>query len=215
MKKVTVVLADDHNMIRQGLIKIIESTTDIEVVGEVNNGLDVVDEVTNKKPDIIVLDISMPGKNGFEIIKDLKAFDKIKNTKVLVLSMHPEDKFALRAIKAGASGYLTKESAADELLNALRKIGQGGKYITSNLAEKLAFDFALDTGKDPLDELSDREFQVLQLLANGISQQEIAAELHLSPSTINTYRSRILEKLNLSTTAELIRFALEKGIVDN
>lgn len=215
MAKISVVLADDHTMIRQGLRKIIESTADIQVVGEVVNGLEVLGEVEQKSPDILVLDINMPGKNGFEIIKDFQIMGYSAKTKILVLSMHPEEKFALRSIKAGASGYLSKESAVEELLNALRKIGNGGKYITASLAEKLAFDFASDSGKDPVDELSDREFQVLQLLAKGKPQQEIAAELHLSPSTINTYRSRILEKLKLASTADLIRFAMNKGLIND
>ncbi len=214
MSKLKVILADDHRMIREGLRRIIESTTDIEVVDEVSSGFEVLESIEKNDPDILVLDISMPGKSGFDILKDLSVTGHIKSMKVLILSMHPEDKFALRAIKAGASGYLTKESAADELLNAVRKLGGGGKYITSGLAEKLAFDFALDVDKDPLENLSDREFQILQLLAEGKSQQEMASSLHLSPSTINTYRRRILEKLNLSSTADLIKFAIEKGIVN-
>ena len=215
MNKIKVVLADDHRMIREGLKKILDSTSDISVVAEVSNGLEVMDIVKDKKPDILVLDISMPGKNGFDILKDLQAADLLKSTRALVLSMHPEDKFALRTIKAGACGYLTKDSAADELLSAVRKIGNGGKYITSTLAEKIAFDFAFDVNKDPLEDLSDREFQVLRSLAQGKIQNEIAAELHLSPSTINTYRSRILEKLNLSSTAELIRFAIERELTND
>ena len=202
-------------MIREGLRKILESTTDLEVVGEVSNGMEVIDAVQKHTPDLLVLDISMPGKNGFDILKDIQSMGLNSATKVLILSMHPEDNFALRAIKSGASGYLTKESAADELLNAVRKIGQGGRYITTNLAEKLAFDFAFDADKDPINNLSNREFQILQLIAKGIPQQEIASTLHLSPSTVNTYRSRLLEKLDLSSTAELIKFALEKGIVEN
>lgn len=212
MKKIKIIIADDHVLIRQGLKKVIESNSFYEIVAETGDGFEVVEIVKQTEADLLILDINMPGKNGLDIIKDIKATDS--KIKVLVLSMHPEDKFAMRCIKAGASGYINKEKAADVLLSAIDKVSHGGRYISEKLAEEIVFGFADDKNKNDLQLLSDREIEVLQKIASGIPQSKIAEELNLSTSTINTYRSRILEKLNIKTNAELIKFALENELTE-
>jgi len=162
--------------------------------------------------DVLVLDMSMPGRGGLDVLKDVRRERPL--TKVLVLSMHPEDQFAVRLLKAGASGYLTKETAPAELVVAIRKILTGGKYISSTLAEKLAFDLDRDSDKPLHELLSDREFQVLRMLAAGRTVQQIADELLLSAKTISTYRARILEKLNLKSNAEMIRYAIHNRLIE-
>ena len=209
---IKVLIADDHPIVRQGLRQILSGTTDMVVAGEAVNGQEALDKMRVGGWDVLVLDITMPGRSGFDILKELKY--EQPDLPVLVLSIHAEDQLALRALKAGASGYLTKENAPDELVKAIRKVVSGGKYISPRLAESLAFD--LDTASDrPLHEtLSDREFQVMQLMASGKTLTEIAEELSLSAKTVSTYRTRLLEKLDLKTNAELMRYALENQLIE-
>jgi len=207
-----VLIADDHALIREGLKKILKTAQEISEVREAGNAREVTEEVKKGDLDVVILDISLPGKNGLELLKDLKQdYPKLP---VLILSMHPEDRFAVRALKSGASGYVTKESAVEELIKAIRKVVQGRRYVSQSLAEKLAFDLETDTGKPLHENLSDREYQVLCLIATGKTVRQIAGELFLSMSTVNTYRARILEKMNMKTDAELIRYALQNQLID-
>jgi len=208
---IKILIADDHVLIREGLKKILKAAPDISVVNEAQNAREVFQQV-NAELDVVVLDISLPGKSGLELLKDLK--QQFPKMPVLILSMHPEDRFAIRALKAGAAGYVTKESAADELIKAIRKVVQGRKYVSPGLAEKLAFDLETDTAKPVHENLSDREYQVMCMIAAGKTVRQIATELFLSMSTINTYRARILEKMNMKTDAELIRYAVQNQLVD-
>jgi DNA-binding NarL/FixJ family response regulator len=160
----------------------------------------------------MVLDIDMPGKSGLDLLKELKAIEL--TSKFLMLSIHPEERFAIRALKAGASGYITKKSAAEELVAAIHKVYHGGKYVTPALAEKMAFDLETDVAQAPHEKLSDREFQVLQLIASGKTLSEIMETLSLSLSSVNTYRRRILDKLNFKSNLDIIRYAMENNLVD-
>ena len=210
MKKVLV--ADDHAVVREGIKRIIEETADMVVAGEAVNGWEVLDKARGGDYDVVVLDISMPGKNGMEILKELKR--ERPGIPVLILSMHPEEQYALRALRAGASGYVTKESAPDELIAALEKVLRGSKYITSALAERLVLDIGVGSEESLHEKLSDRELQVLCLLAEGKTINQIGQELCLSAKTISTYRSRIMQKMAMKTNAQLIRYAIKHGLVD-
>ncbi len=206
-----VLVADDHPIVRQGLKQILAETADILVADEAGDGLTVLDLVAKNSYDVVLLDISMPRAGGLDILKELKALRP--KLPVLVLSMHPEEQYAVRALKLGASGYLTKGSAPDELVAAIRRVSQGRKYVTSSLAEKLADQLETD-GERPLHErLSVREYQIMCLLASGKTVSEIAADLSLSVKTISTYRSRILEKMHLANNAQLIHYAISNGLV--
>lgn len=209
---IKILIADDHVLIREGLRKILKEAPDMSVVSEAQNAREVFERLNENPPDVVVLDISLPGKSGLEVLKDLK--QERPDLPVLILSMHPEDRFAVRALKAGAAGYVTKESAAQDLIKAIRKVVQGRKYVSASLAEKLAFDLEASTGKPLHEQLSDREYQVLCMIAAGKAVKEISAELFLSVSTVNTYRARILEKMNMKTDAELIRYAIENQLID-
>jgi DNA-binding NarL/FixJ family response regulator len=204
-------VADDHAIVRKGLADILCDEFPSSVVREVANSHQVMDQVRNETWDVILLDISMPGRNGIDTLKQLRA-EGIK-TPVLMLSMHSEDQYAVRVLKAGASGFLNKETATEELLEAVRKVLSGKKYITSSLAEKLADSVSEDEQKAAHEMLSDREMQVLQHIASGRTVSEIAEELSLSVNTISTYRSRILEKLNLNNNAEITRYAMDNKLV--
>ncbi len=205
-------IADDHAVVRQGLKQILGDTPEMVVAGEATNGQEVLDQVRAEAWDVVVLDISMPDRSGLDILKQLRS--ERPKLPVLVLSMHSEDQYAMRVLKAGASGYLTKDSAPDELVKAIRKVVSGGRYVSSFLAEKLAFEIGTDSSRLPHETLSDREFQVLRLIAAGESVTEIAAELYLSVKTVSTYRARMLEKMNLTTTAELIHYAMQNHLID-
>ena len=210
MKKIKILIADDHTVVRRGLEQIIAETPDIVVTGEASNGWEVLDKVSNGNYDEVILDIAMPGKDGMEVLNQIK--HEKPELPVLILSMYPEEQFAVRALRSGASGYLTKESAPDELVSAIRKVSTGGKYISSALAEKLAF--LLQNMERPLHEaLSDREYKVMCLIASGKTVTEIANELSLSIKTISTYRSRVLEKMNLKNNAELTHYAIKNQLV--
>jgi DNA-binding NarL/FixJ family response regulator len=207
-----VLIADDHAVVRQGLRQILGEIPELGTVGEAGNGQDTLNMVRAEPWDVLVLDMSMPGRGGLDILRDVRR--ERPQVRVLVLSMHPEDQFAVRMLKAGASGYMTKESAPEELVAAVRKIITGGKYVSASLAEKLAFDMDRDSDRPLHESLSDREFQVLRLLASGRTVQQIADELMLSAKTISTYRARVLEKLKMKTNAELIYYAIQNRLVE-
>ncbi|MBU1879717.1 MAG: response regulator transcription factor [Chloroflexi bacterium] len=209
---IRVLIADDHAVVRRGLKQILQDTHEMVVAGEALNGQEVLEKVRAEAWDVVVLDIAMPGRGGLDILKELK--HERPQLPVLVLSMYAEDQFAVRVLKAGASGYLTKDSAPDELVKAVRKVVNGGKYVSPFLAEKLAAEINTDSSRLPHETLSDREFQVLRLIATGKAVKEIAAELALSTKTISTYRARILHKMNLTTTAELIHYAMRNRLIE-
>jgi two-component system, NarL family, invasion response regulator UvrY len=209
---IKILIVDDHLLIREGFKKIIGQEVDMKVVAECKNAAEVMDFLRDGECDVIVLDINMPGKSGLDLLKELPLRET--GTKVLVLSMNPEERFALRALQAGASGYITKETAAEELVEAIRKVHYGGKYITRSLAEQLAAYVQRDADGPLHAGLSDREFQVLQLLGAGKTTTEIGEQLALSVNTVKTYRQRILDKLNLDSTAEIIHYAVKNGLVD-
>lgn len=206
-----ILIADDHAIVRKGLVQLLREEFHFAEITEAANSADVLDKAKGKIWDVILLDISMPGRNGLDVLKQLRA-DGVK-APVLMLSMHPEDQYALRVLKAGASGFLNKDSATDDLIAAVHKVLSGKKYITASLAEKLAEAMG-DGGERAAHELlSDRELQVLQLIAAGKTVSEIADAISLSVNTISTYRTRILEKLSLSNNAELTRYALDNHLV--
>ncbi len=208
---IRILVADDHEVVREGLKRIIASNSDMDVTGEAVDGNEVLDKVRKGTFDVIVLDISMPKCNGIDVLKQLKR----ENTKihVLVLSVHPEDQYAVRVLKAGACGYLTKESAATELVTAIRRVYDGRKYITPSMAERLASGLTVDRDVPVHELLSDREFQVLKMMGSGNTVSDIAGELSLSVKTVSTYRTRILEKLSMKNTAEIIQYAVREGLV--
>ena len=204
-------IADDHAILRKGLVHLMKEEFPFSEVTEAHDGLEIYEKIKGKIWDIILLDISMPGRNGLEILKQLRA-EGVK-APVLMLSIHREEQYAVRALKAGASGFLNKDSATKELISAIHKVISGRKYVSASLAERLA-EGAVDGFDKPLHELlSDREMQVLQLIASGKPVSEIGEEIHLSVKTISTYRARILEKLGLNNNAELTRYAFDNGLV--
>ncbi len=207
-----VLLCDDHPILREGLKKILLQQSDIKVVEEAGSGAELLEKSASARFDVIILDITLPDMNGLDVLKAIPTSGS--HAAVLVLSMHPEEQYALRALKAGAAGYLQKESVPDELVTAIRRIAQGRKYVTATLAERLALDLEDRSGKAPHELLSDREYQVLCLLASGKGVKDIARELALSSPTVATYRSRVLSKLGLSTTVELVRYALAHKLVE-
>ncbi len=208
---IRILVADDHAIVRKGIEQIIEETSDIVVADQACNGQEVLEKVSKNDFDLVLLDISMPGRDGLEILKELKSRNPKLN--VLMLSMYPEEQYAVRALKSGASGYLTKESAADELIAAIRKVSSGHKYVSVALAEKLASELAAP-GDRPLHEtLSDREYRIMCMLASGKGQTEIADELSLSIKTVNTYRARLLKKMNMKKNAEITRYAIENKLL--
>jgi two-component system invasion response regulator UvrY len=204
-------IADDHSIVRKGLIQLLaEEFPDVEVI-EVVNGTEAWKVAKSQVVDLILMDISMPGRNGIETVKQMRA-DGVK-APILVISMHPEEQYAIRALKAGALGYVNKESATEELLEAIHRILMGRKYITASVAEKLSESIADHGNQLGFQLLSDREMQVLQLIASGNTVSEIAGEISLSVNTISTYRTRILEKLGLTNNAELTRYAIDNQLV--
>jgi two-component system invasion response regulator UvrY len=209
---IKILIADDHAVVREGLKQIISETPDMRVTDEADNGQDVLNKVSEQHYDVVLLDITMPGRSGLDVLKQLKS--KKPKLPVLMLSVHPEEQYAIRTLKAGASGYLTKGSATDELIAAIRKISTGKKYVSSSLAEKLAFDLDMDYEKPRHEILSDREYQVMSMIASGKTVKEIADELSLSVQTISTYRSRILEKMKMKNNAEIIYYAVKQGLVE-
>ena len=209
---IRVLLADDHAIVRAGLKEILAGTGDITVAAEATNGQEVMARIRGHDYDVVVLDMSMPGRSGIELIKQVK--DEKPKLRILVLTMHSEEQYAVRALKAGASGYLTKDSAAEQLVAAIRKIAAGGAYVSPETAERLALGASPRADAAPHTLLSDREFQVLQLIAGGQSVGEIAKRLALSVKTVSTHKTRILQKMGLANQAELIRYALEHKLLD-
>jgi DNA-binding NarL/FixJ family response regulator len=209
---IRVVIADDHQILREGLKQLLQAAGDLDVVGEAADGFAVLDRVRTLDFDLLLLDMSMPGKSGVDLIKQVKA-EKPK-LRVLVLSMHVEHQYAVRAIRAGASGYLTKESAASQLVSAIRKVAAGGAYITAEVAERLAQD-AMPRSEGPAHAaLSDREFEVFRMLVNGESVTDIASRLHLSAKTISTHKARLMEKLGVDNNADLVHYAVRHRLID-
>lgn len=209
---IRVLIVDDHPIIRRGLRDILSESSEFEVIGEAASAAEALAAVRRDTPAIVLMDITMPGRTGLEALADMKA--EFPNLPVLMLSIHPEEHYAVRALKAGASGYLTKESAPEELIDAIHKAVAGGKYVTASLAERLAQEVGTPAGAPglPHERLSNREFDVLVALGRGQTVSQIADDMSLSVKTVSTYRTRILEKLNLKTTAEVIKYALEHGL---
>jgi DNA-binding NarL/FixJ family response regulator len=208
---IKVIIADDHPLFRRGLKHALEETSDIEVIGEASNGDNLLSMIKSNNLDMVLLDISMPGKSGLDLLKQLKS--EHSKLPILILSVYPEEQYAVRFIKAGASGYLTKESAAEKLAEAIRKIAAGGKYASTAVIEKLAFDFS-DSEKPLHETLSDREYQVFGMIAIGKSLTGIGVELSLSVKTISTHRTRILEKMKMKKNAELIHYAITRNLLE-
>jgi DNA-binding NarL/FixJ family response regulator len=210
---IRIVLADDHTIVREGLKQTLAAAGDLQVVGEAQNGHEAMERVRTLDFDVLLLDMSMPGKSGIELVKQVHA-EKPK-LRVLILSMHEEHQYAVRAIRAGAAGYLTKESASRQLVDAIRKVAGGGAFISAEVAQQLALG-AMPDAKGPLHgTLSDREFQIFLAIASGKSVSDIAERLNLSVKTVSTHKSNILQKMNMTTQAELIRYALTHRLVED
>jgi two-component system invasion response regulator UvrY len=207
-----ILIADDHPVFRRGLKQIVEEAPDLVVAGEAANGAEALQEARTDDYDVVLLDITMPVKNGVDVLSQLK--HERPALPVLMLSMHPEEQYAVRALRAGASGYLTKESAPEELVAAIRKVSAGGKYVSASLAEHLASVVQSAGEAPPHSTLSNREYQIMCLIASGKTVSEAARELSLSVKTVSTYRARILEKLQLKNNAELMRYATQNQLVE-
>jgi DNA-binding NarL/FixJ family response regulator len=208
---IRVLLADDHTIVRDGLKRILESQPEIEVVAEAVNGFEVIEGVRRGGFDVLLLDLSMPGKSGVDLIKQVKA--ERPSLPVLVLTMHEEEIYAVRAIRAGASGYLTKESAAEMLVSAIHRVALGRLFISPEVAEQLALNLMPGDAELPHKDLSDREFEVFQLLAAGLSPSQIGEKLHLSVKTVSTHKTNILQKLHAESLADLIKYAIAHGLL--
>jgi two-component system, NarL family, invasion response regulator UvrY len=209
---IKVYIVDDHEIIREGLKKILKEESDLQVVGEAQNGDELMQNLKHIDCDIMLLDMNMPGRSGLELLGDIKALKP--QLHILVLSIHPEDKFALRTLKSGASGYLCKDTALEELVVAIRKVHTKGRYLSTTLAEQLAFDFMPEKDQLPHEQLSNREQEIMVLLATGKKVKDIAADLQLSISTVFTYRVRIFEKLKIKSNVELTHYAIAHKLVE-
>jgi DNA-binding NarL/FixJ family response regulator len=207
-----ILLTDDHAVVRQGLKLILADRFKKSVFGEARNATEALDHIVKENWDVLILDITMPGRTGLETLQEVKRLRP--KLPVLVLSMHPEDQFAVRMLKAGAAGYLTKESADTELVGAIKKVVGGGRYISPSLAERMASYLAIDVQKAPHERLSDREFLVLRMIASGKTVGQIGRELSLSVKTISTYRARLLEKMDMKNNAELTHYAVQSNLVN-
>jgi two-component system, NarL family, invasion response regulator UvrY len=207
-----ILLTDDHAVVRQGLKLILADHFKKAIFGEARDAQEAFARITKDKWDVVVLDITMPGRSGLEVLQEIKRLRP--KLPVLVLSMHPEDQFAVRMLKAGAAGYLTKESAGEELVGAIQKVMAGGRYISPSLAERMASYLNTDLRKVPHERLSDREFLILRMIASGKQVSQIGKELSLSVKTISTYRARILQKMHMQNNAELTHYAVQQGLVD-
>lgn len=208
---IRILIADDHPIVRQGLKQIIEGIPDMAVAGEASTCQEAINKLSVKDYDLVLLDICFPGRNGLDVLKQLKCMNP--DLPVLILSMYPEEQYAIRTLRAGASGYLTKETAAEELITAIRRVAEGKKYITSTLAEKLAFEVDVNSNKPLHERLSDREYQVMCLIASGKRVKDIAEILNLSVKTISTHRARILRKTGMETSAQLTHYAIKNSLV--
>jgi DNA-binding NarL/FixJ family response regulator len=208
---IRLLIADDHPVVRSGLRRIAEEDTGITVAAEASNGVEAIAAMQNAIVDVVLLDVSMPGAPFMETLRRLR--DDHPSVRVLVLSAHPEDQWALRALKAGASGYLTKDHSPSQLVEAVRRVFRGGRYVSPELADRMASLLGSGFGAAPHEMLSDREFEVLRRLGAGYSVKEIAAAMKLSPKTVSTYRSRVLAKLGVSSNADLVRYAATHGLI--
>jgi len=209
---IKILVVDDHAIVRDGLKRILVDTPDMVVADEASNGQEVIKKVGNNDYDLILLDISLPGRDGLDVLKQLKCTKP--EVPILILSMYPEEQYAFRSLRAGASGYLTKQSSSDELIDAIRKVAQGRKYITPSLAEKLVFELEVDARKLPHETLSDREYQVMCMIGSGKTVKEIAETLSLSVRTISTHRAHILKKMKVKNNAQLTYYAIKNALVD-
>jgi len=209
---IKVLIADDHAIVREGLKQIVADTPDIVVAGEAKDGRETLDKISKENYDVVLLDISMPGMSGLDVLKQLR--NQKPQLRVLILSIYPEEQYAIRTLKAGASGYLTKESAPDELVAAIRKVSSGGNYISRSLGDKLVTNLKGVDSKQPHEALSDREFQVMCLIASGKKGKEIAEELLLSVKTVSTYRRRVLDKLGIKNNSALIRYVMQNRLLE-
>ena len=210
---IRIVIADDHTILREGLKQLLASAEGIEVVGEAVDGHEVMERVRNVEFDVLLLDLSMPGKSGMELIRQVKS--ERPRLRILVLSMHAEQQYAVRAVRAGASGYLTKESAATQLVAAIRKVAAGGAFISPEVAEQLALRAMPQAEGPPHAALSDREYEVFRLLVSGKTVTDIADRLNLSVKTVSTHKARLLEKMGMATQGDLIRYAIGHGLTDD
>lgn len=208
---IRVLVCDDHAIVRRGLRQILSETHDIHVDGEATTAAEVLERVRAHRYEVIVLDVSLPGGNGIDLVGRIRK--ERPGLPVLVLTVHPEDQYAVRAIRAGAAGFLTKESAPEKLIEAVRKVAAGGRWVSAELAETLASMLAGEGGGPPHERLSDREFEVMRMLASGKTVSQVAAELSLSVKTVSTHRTRILKKMNMKTNAELTHYAVKAGLV--
>jgi two-component system, NarL family, invasion response regulator UvrY len=208
---IKLLVADDHAVVRRGIEQIIAETSDIVVADEAKNGQEALEKARKNDYDLVLMDISMPGRDGLEILKELKS-EKPKLA-VLILSMYPEEQYAVRALRSGAAGYLTKESASEELISAIRKVSSGGKYVSASLAENLAHKLEEYSEKPLHERLSDREYRIMCMIASGKTQTQVADELSLSIKTISTYRTRLLAKMHMKSNAEITRYAIENKLV--
>lgn len=209
---IKILIVDDHAVVRRGVKQILAEEHDMTIFGEARNAQEALNNVREMNWDIVILDITMPDRSGLDVLKELKSIRP--QLPVLVLSMHPEDQYAVRVLKAGAAGYVTKESAPEELAKAVRKVIKGRKWSTPSLAEKLAFDLESGSEKPLHESLSNREYQVACMIASGKTVKEIAGELYLSIKTISTYRTRVLNKMKMKLNAELIHYAIKNRLID-
>ena len=210
---IRIVIADDHAIVREGLKQVLGAAGDMTVTGEAQNGSEVMQRVRADEFDVLLLDMSMPGKSGIELIKQVH--NEKPKLRILVLSMHEEEQYAVRALKAGAAGYLTKESASDQLVAAIRKVAAGGAFITAAVAEQFVLGAMSRTDGPPHAALSDREFQVFEMLVSGKTITDIAERLNLSVKTVSTHKARIMQKMGMTNQAELIRYALSHHLLDD
>jgi len=209
---IKILVVDDHAIVRDGLKRILMDTPDMVVADEASNGEEVINKVGNNHYDLVLLDISLPGRDGLDVLKQLKCTNP--KIPILILSMYPEEHYAVRSLRAGASGYLTKQSSSDELIGAIRKVAKGRRYITASLAEKLAFELGGDVRKLPHEKLSDREYQVMCMVGSGKTVKEIAETLSLSIRTISTHRAHILKKMEMKNNAQLTYYAIKNSLVE-
>lgn len=209
---IKILIADDHAIIRRGLNQIVAGEADMEVAGEAETAQQALDFARERRCDVVVLDINMPGRSGLDVLRELK--HERPGLPVLVLSVHPEEQYGVRVLKAGAAGYLTKESAPEQLVQAIRKVYRGGKYVSEALTERLVFELRSDADRPPHAALSDREYEVMRLVASGKTVGEIAGLLSLSVKTISTYRARILKKMNMKNNAELTTYVIHNRLLE-
>lgn len=209
---IRILIADDHTLMREGLKQILATAGDMVVAGEASDGFQTLERVRGGEWDLLLLDMSMPGRSGIDLIKQIRS--ERPKLPILVLSMHKEEEYAVRSIRAGASGYLCKDSASQQLLSAIRTVAKGGRFISADVANDLAFNLIFRDDRPPHASLSDREFLIFRNIANGEAITDIASRLNLSAKTVSTYKTRVLQKMQMSSVAELIRYGLKHGLLD-